>query len=289
MRIVLGLSTLLSGCFFAGNYHTARTLDKGESEMGVNMSVSRWEVTDQSTGEKTAVTWPNVLPEITYHMGVADDVEVGGRAGLMGLEGDVKWRFYHENGLHLAVAPALSYQGFIISGVGARLPVIATWEIGDHLDFNAAGILSQIKYSGPEENDVAIFEGNLSSVGGALGFNLHSDSFSVRPAVEFTRYVANVEGEEFKGFNTVNVLVHIAWKIGGDKKQLNRIEQKIDALQPAPGGYPPPGSYPPPQPVYPPPVPQPAYPPQPVPPSPYPPVPTTPPAPQPVPESGMGA
>src|SRR6185436_17663229 len=109
---------------------SAKTLGKGESQVGLTFSATRYDEVKTNSDNTTtteSIVLPELLPEITYHIGMTDDVEVGGRValGALGLEGDVKYRFFKSDKLHLAIAPAVSYQAFIIlQGVGFRLPGI---------------------------------------------------------------------------------------------------------------------------------------------------------------------
>jgi hypothetical protein len=253
MRRLLMFGLLLGGggCLMSGNYHSAKTLGKGESQVGLTFSTTRYEAvrTDSSGATTTdAIVLPNIIPEITYHIGMTDDLEVGGRASLgsLGLEGDVKYRFFKSDKLHLAVAPALSYQGFVVlQGVGVRLPGILTYELADNVDFTAAVFGSTTHYSIPgsssSDSDFYGFRGTLLSTGGAIGFDLHGETFSIRPSVEFTRYVVNLSSgsdSTSANFNTVNFLVHLAWTGGKEKKQLDRIERKLDNLTAPPPGPP---------------------------------------------------
>jgi hypothetical protein len=263
--LLMGLLVSGGGCLMAGNYHSAKTLAKGESQVGLTFSATRYDsqTTDSSGATKTeSIVLPNIIPEITYHIGMTDDVEVGGRASLgsLGLEGDVKYRFFKSDNLHLAIAPAISYQAFLIlQGVGARLPGILTYQLADNIDFTAAVFGSVTKYSTPsnDDDDFSTFRGTLLSTGGAVGFDLHGETFTIRPSVEFTRYVADLSSgsnSSSANFNTINFLVHIAWIGGREKKQLDRIERKLDNLTaPPPGPAPlapppagPPGPPPPP-------------------------------------------
>jgi hypothetical protein len=251
--LVIGLLVGGSGCLMSGNYHSAKTLGKGESQVGITFSATRYDVTssDGNGGTETdSIVLPNIIPEITYHIGMSENVEVGGRAslGALGLEGDVKYRFFKSDKLHLAIAPAISYQAFVVlQGVGFRLPGILTYQLADNFDFTAALFGSTTRYSVPGDStgsDFDTFRGTLVSTGGAIGFDLHGETFSLRPAVEFTRYVANLSsdsGSDSEGFNTVNFLVHLAWIGGREKKQLDRIERKLDNLT-APPPPPPPSS-----------------------------------------------
>lgn len=273
--LVIGLFVGGSGCLMAGNYHSAKTLGKGESHIGLTFSATRYQKTedDGMGGIRTeAIVLPALLPELTYHVGMTDDLEVGGRVALgsLGLEADVKYRFFKNDKLHLAIAPAVSYQAFIIlEGVGFRLPGILTYELADNIDFTAAVFGSTTKYSTTVDtgsSDFNAFRGTLLSTGGAIGFDLHGETFSFRPAVEFTRYVANLSSgsdSASAGFNTVNFMVHLQWTLGKEKKQLDRIERKLDQLTaPPPGAMPPPPeSMPPPPPEAMPPPPPPGPPP----------------------------
>ena len=88
-----------SGCLMAGNYHTAKTLEKGTSAFGMTFSATKYSFkydstttdpnTGQTTTEKKSVDFalPNLLPELTYHIGVSDNMEAGGRVSLGSLGG----------------------------------------------------------------------------------------------------------------------------------------------------------------------------------------------------------
>jgi len=269
---MIGLLVGGGGCLMAGNYHSAKTLGKGESDFGLTFSATRYNKTvdDGMGGTVTeSVVWPTVIPEITYHVGMTDDLEVGGRVALgsLGLEADVKYRFLQNDKLHLAIAPAVSYQAFIVlQGVGFRLPGILTYELADNADFTAALFGSVTNFSTPGDTGIDEFDtfnGTLLSTGGAVGFDLHGETFSFRPSVEFARYVADLssgDNSTSEDFNTVNFMVHLSWTFGKEKKQLDRIERKLDQLTapPPPGGWgPPPGPPPPPPPPMGPPPPPP--------------------------------
>jgi hypothetical protein len=255
--LLVGLVISSTGCLMAGNYHSAKTLNKGESQLGMTFSSTRYVVeTTDSMGntEDDAVVIPNIIPEISYHIGMAEDVEIGGRVGLgsLAIEGDVKYRFFKNEKLHMAIAPAISYQSLlVIEGLGVRLPAILTYQLADNFDFTAAVFGSTTRYSSLDENedsDFGTFGGSLVSTGGAIGFDLHGETFSIRPAIEYTRYVARLDDVEDQGdFSTLNILVHIAFTLGKEKQQLDRIERKIDAMSPPPAAPPPAAPPPPPE------------------------------------------
>jgi hypothetical protein len=260
MRLLTAVSLLgamSTGCLMAGNYHSAKTLSKGTSRFGATVSVTNYEAKDEETGDIDRITLPSLVPEFTYHIGVADNVEVGGRAALgsLAIEGDVKVRFLQSDKLHLAVAPAIGYQALVFaSGVSGRFPLILTYELADSIDFTIAGFGGLSRYTPSDEDlDTSLFNGTGVVAGGAVGFDIHTETFHIRPAVEaaYWSFSYEIDGmSERSDFNTLSVLVHIAWVGGTEKKQLNRIEQKIDNLStpppPSPGAPPPPPVYPPP-------------------------------------------
>ena len=60
---------------------------------------------------------------------------------------------------------------------------------------------------------------------------LRGEVFAIRPSVEWTRWQFDFsESDEFERFNTVNVLVHLSFVSGREKKQLNRMERKMDRI-----------------------------------------------------------
>jgi hypothetical protein len=235
--LVCGLLTALSGlsgCLMAGNYHSARTLEKGTSSFGMNFSMTTYQVGDDR------VTLPNLIPEVTYHIGVSDDVELGGRVALgsLGGEFDAKIRFVKGEKLHMAIAPAIAYQAAIfIEAFTFRLPAILTFDMAENASLNFAVFGVGTKYgtiNESEDADWANFRGTQLGLGASLGIELRGEVFLFRPAVEFTQWQANLSDSdgttEFDPYNTVNVVLHIAFIGGREKKQLDRIENKLDNM-----------------------------------------------------------
>jgi hypothetical protein len=151
--IAMAALVMSSGCLLAGNYHSARTLEKGTSSVGLNFSTTTYSL-DEADGTTDRVTIPNLVPELTYHVGIEDDLEVGGRValGALALEADVKYRFFQspDETLHLAIAPAAFVQSFIIiNGVGGRVPIVGTADLSDNISFTAAAFGSVTSYSSP--------------------------------------------------------------------------------------------------------------------------------------------
>ena len=173
-RLTLLLALASSGCFMAGNYHSARTLEKGTGSVGLTFSVTRYTDVDvdETTGERTeeSIVLPSWLPEFTYHIGVTDDVEVGGRVapGSLGLEGDLKFRFLHTDMLHLAIAPSIGYQGAILyDATHLRLPLIATIDLAENFGVTGGAFAGTTRYRDAEE-EFTNFEGTLAETGAFL-------------------------------------------------------------------------------------------------------------------------
>jgi len=114
------------GCLSSGIYRTAHVLPKGEGDFAMTFSVMRASTGDITyedetgqtvTDEGKTVTIPNLFPEFSYHLGVASDLEIGGRVALSSamLELGMKYRFVVGPGddLHLAVQPAVGYRALI--------------------------------------------------------------------------------------------------------------------------------------------------------------------------------
>jgi hypothetical protein len=233
MVLLFAMAGMSSGCLMAGNYHSAKTLEPGVSSFGTTFSLNAiYEDTEQQ------VAIPNIIPELTYHIGIVDDLEIGGRVALgsLGLEIDAKYRFLEAGGLHLAVAPSVGYMGWVVlQGISTRLPIIATYEITDWFGVSAALYAGYSHYSVANDDlDHAInnFSGDMITYGVAIGPELSGETFFIRPAVEFTRYqvMIEAEGEDtgWNPFNNLAVMVHIGWVYGREKQQLDRIERKVD-------------------------------------------------------------
>ena len=187
------------------------------------------------TGNQTQFALPNIIPELTYHIGLKDDLEIGGRVALgsLALEGDVKYRLVHSGPLHVAIAPAIGYQALGSLQAGTlRLPGIVTYELSDAFAINLAAFGSTTHYSGGDEtnSDFGNFQGDLAAFGAAAGLEIRGEVFAIRPSIEWTDFAARLDQDNFKDFSTVNVMVHLAWIGGREKKQLDRIENKLDKV-----------------------------------------------------------
>jgi hypothetical protein len=253
MKPLVVLAVLSTGCLMSGNYHSARTLEKGTGAVGMTFSVTRYTDVDCDTMSGTCtrdqITLPSWLPEFTYHLGITDDLELGGRIapGSLGIEGDLKYRILHGDSLHLAIGPSLGYQGAILyDATYAKLPVIATFDLADNFSLTAGAFVGTADFNGADD-EFDVFDGTLASTGAFLGVELRTETMLVRPGVEWTEYVADFGSDpDFDGFRTFGVVAHFAIITGTEKKQLNRMERKLDRVIDNQEGRPPPPGTPPP-------------------------------------------
>jgi len=218
-----------TGCMMTGSYHSAKTLEPGTSNFGLTFGVNQIQI------DSTSVSFPNPIPELTFHTGIAENMEVGGRIaiGSLGLEGDFKYRFLHAGKLHLAMVPAIGYQGFLVmKGLTFSLPMVGTLELSKHFALTAALFGRYANYSSSDSSVNAAVQnivGDAVMFGGAFGPDICGETFFFRPTIEFAR-VNPVSGGEWSGWNRMSVAVHLGWIIGREKQQLDRIEKKIDKM-----------------------------------------------------------
>ncbi|MCA9547051.1 MAG: hypothetical protein KC613_21765 [Myxococcales bacterium] len=246
--VALGLIAIsLSGCFNAGVYRTARTLEPGVGDLNINFSVSKVNQTAEVSGESEEFDYTafTILPEIGYHLGVMENLEIGGRVAPQNLfiELDAKYRFVGgpAEKLHVAIAPHVGYQTAIIAdGPSVGVPLIVTYDVTKNLAINVAGFgrvlfLSET-FDGGDDVDIAL-GGTTTTFGGHLGIELRGETFYFMPAVEYSRWMSTIEaeaeGEKVTTDYTTNVLqasVNFGFVFGREKQQLDRMENKIDKM-----------------------------------------------------------
>jgi hypothetical protein len=232
---------IVAGCLPVSNYHSARTLGAGESDFGVTFSSTSYQ--SASSDSNATVVVPGLIPELTYHVGITDDVQFGGRVALGFLYGelDLKYRFLHTPELHLAVAPAIGQVAAVGTLTSLRLPLLATYDVNER--FSLGGSVSGSSWvvsSLPTSSDTAgpfdAGERFLTMVGGSLGFEVRGETAYIRPSFEMNTLTYRPDGAA-RRIKTGALVLHVG-RIGGrEKKQLDRIEEKLDQVlegEPAP-------------------------------------------------------
>ena len=238
--VVVAMAFGLSGCFTSGVYRTARTLDKGEGDLGFGFAITK--ITQTIDDKEESITLPTILPEISYHLGLSEDLEVGGRVAPASfyLDMDVKYRFLGgvEEGYHLAVDPTIGYQSMVfIDGISLGLPLIATYDINKNIAVNAAGFMRYLILGDNDGSESVGFSGNVLVFGGNIGLELRGETFYIMPAFEVSKWSFDLKaegnGEETTGSADSVIMqgmVNFGFIFGREKKQLDRIEKKIDKM-----------------------------------------------------------
>lgn len=225
------MALLAPGCMPVSNYHSARTLGDGESSMGMTFSSTTY--SDPEDGSR--VTIPGIIPEVTYHVGLTDDVEFGGRVapGFLYGELDLKYRFFHDGPTHLAIAPALGQMAFIISVTTMRLPVILTYELNDKVALNTGVAASAwiVSDTGDADQDSPFSTGDdfLRTATGFVGLDIQGRTAYIRPTLELTRGVFGNDGSE--DFEMLQVSVHFGFISGRELKKLDQMQEQLDRIE----------------------------------------------------------
>lgn len=277
--VAFSLLFVTSGCcLMLGNSQVAKTVEKGTAELGLTFGSTSYQIEQQKaffddpdtpedeTEETEGVTYsyPVILPEIPFGVAVTDDVMIGGRIApqSLGLEANVKWRFLHADKLHMAILPSVHYQSWLlVSGSGFRLPLLVTYDVNDNFSFTTSVHGSYTSWdfadeefdpddAEDEDEGQLVWNGGLAAFGMGAGVSIHGETFFFRPTFEFNRYQSNLDDEfeeSFEPFNSFGVMITVGFVIGRTKQQLDRIERKIDNLQPQPAPAPAPQPPPAPQ------------------------------------------
>ena len=263
--IAIGLVTALSGCLTGGTLRSAKPLDKGIGEWGIGWTATRYtpgdvtvKYTDSQGNSKVQVTpsqsgsvvIPDILPEVNYHLGVADNLEVGGRVSLGALtfEADVKYRFLHLGALHVAADPTFGYMplGFV-QIFQMTLPVLATYEFSPHIALLASAkfgywVVSQTSSS---SNQLAgTLSGGGPSVGGALGVEFRGKTFAMRPFFDITylmeKYTTTYSDSQSSFTSTADASaglmlmsfgIAVSWFTGLELEKLEHMDDKLDRIE----------------------------------------------------------
>jgi hypothetical protein len=222
------------GCMPVGNYHTARTLGDGESSIGLTFSATTYSATDEDTGEIDSLTIPSIIPEISYHIGMTDDFEIGGRIAPGSLYGeiDLKDRFVHSDRFHLAAAPAIGQMAFIGTLTILRLPLVMTYELSDRVAVNA-GVNATSWNANVDADDALDFYGAeefMVTSGVSLGIEFTGKTAFFRPTFEWGTMITDPEGNAER-FKIGAVFLHFGFVSGRELKKLEEMDQKLDRIE----------------------------------------------------------
>jgi hypothetical protein len=247
MKGLLGmcaLATLAQGCLTTGMYRTAHVLPQGEGDFALTFSVVRASVDDYEVADETVqgltYTYPNIIPELSYHIGIADDLEVGGRTALGAgmIEIDTKYRFVGSNAssLHLAVQPAVGYRtAFLLEGYHASLPLLLTYDLTPNIAVNTSVFGSYTHFEVPEafdSEDGINFAGETAMGGAAIAFQFSTSSgFHIMPGVEVQRsFWRGGDLADLPSITSVVFGVTLGWGADKQMKKLEKIDEKLDKM-----------------------------------------------------------
>jgi len=247
---------LLQACPSTGIYRTAQTLEPGTADMALSFSTTAYKQADKvitnSDGSTTVdeglqLILPNLVPEVSFHLGVQDNLEIGGRVSITSglLEADLKYRFYGSSGdvLQLAVQPAVGYRAFILaSGYHFTLPFVATYQFNDMLSLTVAPYGSYLNVS-PTDVDVDIgITGNFLTGGAMLGVQFRGENFHIMPSLDIsTSFVDLSETATDVGGSTSSVrdeqITYVIFGLsfgyvsGKELQKLDDMDQKLDRIE----------------------------------------------------------
>ncbi len=243
--LLVGSLFLLTGCPATGVYRTAHTLGAGESD--VSLTFSGFRITKVNNDETSdPITIPNLIPELAYHIGLGNNMEVGGRVALgsMLFELDFKYKFFEsiDKKLHMAIAPALGYRTFLlIEGVNVNLPVIMTYDLSSNFSINLFLYSSYINFKSAMDDsesddfsDNGGFMANSLTMGGGVGFKYTGETFYFMPSVDIGRTVMSfgdyAEDDSFS-VTTMVFSITMGWIGGKEMKKLKAMDTKLDRIE----------------------------------------------------------
>ena len=251
------LAAGLTGCPSAGIYRSAKTLEPGVGDFNTNFNVTKLTqkqklpVLDDdgnlTTEEKElSFTFPNVVGEYAYHIGVAPNVEVGGRLALASglMELDVKYRFLgsDDSKLHVAINPGVGYRSFgLVDGTSINVPLLLTYDLTPNFSVTVGGFGNMSFLNSAvegEDSDSPNLGGNTTSFGGAAGVMISGDTFFLYPVVEFGTITASSDdadddsGDSESSFDTqyMQVGLNIGVVYGREMQAIKKMDKKLDKI-----------------------------------------------------------
>ena len=229
-------------CAMINTAHTAKTLDPGEAAIGLSMNGSVISYTPMddvdstfALTEDTAVTTGTILPNISFGIGIVNNLEVGANfvLSIFGIDAYLKYRILHLGRHHIALSPTFSYYSFSNFAGGGHLTY--TFEANDRFLFNVSFLGNYTYLETPAFLDFLFGEFDYTKDFMTLGFNVAPEIRGrvafFRPSFEYSAFFPLVENPKMNGINYFRVTLAFGWFLGREKKQLDRIEEKIDRLE----------------------------------------------------------
>jgi hypothetical protein len=240
------LACLVSSLFLVrcvsmvGNVHSAKTLDPGISSLSLSVdgagimysfSDSLQEADSAVFGTPLVVPSATLLPNVNFKMGLVENLEMGVHfvPQLLGLEATLKYRFYHGGGNHLAAAPYFQY--YLLKDFSGGAHAIYTRELTDMLHLNMSAYGSYSYMDNIELTSIELVPSKrFFTVGGIFGPQICGESVFFIPAFEYSIILPLGENNTFMHIQNFRGSLTFGWYIGKSKKQLDRMERKIDEI-----------------------------------------------------------
>lgn len=246
--VLLMASALLTGCFSTAQYHTAETLKENETSLGFGWGVTKLESVSATNadGKKEEAdlsdvpSIPNIIPDVVLRFGLQDDLELGAKLFLVGGQADLKWRFYQNGGLSLALDPTVGYARpfLVLEELSFALPLMATFRISKRFAVYASAKFFISDWSFPADGDGAD-EANsvlndllLGGFGGTVGVSIDFKNFWIRPEVNFVNFLIGPEDTlEEISFVYTSFGLAFGFNFGTDEERIKSLEDRMDKME----------------------------------------------------------
>ncbi len=225
---IITATVALTGCFPVGNYHSARTLPSGASALGINLSTTTFTTVDEEEVDENGDpveerrTIPGIIPEFTYHIGITDDFEFGGRIapGFLYGELDLKYRFLRNDRVHLTMAPSVGQMLLLLDVTTVRLPILFAYELHPRFAISASANVSMyiVRDSATDWDDPFTRDEFITTTGASLGVDVVFRGGIFRPSFEISRAVIGgdpTDEEDASPLQIGTLVLHFAVMRGG--------------------------------------------------------------------------
>lgn len=197
--LILAVSALSAGCWSSARYQTANTLDPGQTSFGagfqaINLRNICAEVEVDGTTKKECAgdgdlalsdVWiPNLMPDLFFRFGLAEDLDLGIKLFFIGGEVDVKYRFVDTGKIKLAIGPSakINFPFIIVQEYSLNVPLIFTVDLGS-VELSAAAGGNVGMWNIPFTSDTGV---TTSGFNAQLGASFGGDTWYIRPEVGYT-------------------------------------------------------------------------------------------------------
>jgi hypothetical protein len=112
--------------------------------------------------------------------------------------------------------------------------LLATYDVSNSLSWNASVFANYNSFAFSINNSTGTTSGAIAGktvyLGASIGPEFRGEIFYIRPAIEFSRMFITLPDNSSSQGNRFNFNVHFGWILGQEKKQLNRIENKLNRI-----------------------------------------------------------